>query len=189
MIRDVIPHLLRFAVTLTSVDDAPDLVQDTLVQAWAKRHQYDPTRGSLRAWTMAIVADRARAHPSHSHERTNRHRNNHRLADNIHDRPPSGPKALPREILDGRGCARRCCAGGLDHAVGSETLATSRPRQTYGCPDWAQDVRQLVGDVPLHWEDHRDLAHVDHRRRLETTAFTGRPSCGSKPQSTSNPEP
>ena len=53
--------MFRFAVTLSSLDDADDLVQDALARAWAKRHQFDPDRGSLRSWLLAIVADQARS--------------------------------------------------------------------------------------------------------------------------------
>jgi RNA polymerase sigma-70 factor (ECF subfamily) len=50
----------RFAVSLSSLDDADDLVQDALARAWVKRAAYDPSRGSPRSWLLAIVADRAR---------------------------------------------------------------------------------------------------------------------------------
>jgi RNA polymerase sigma factor (sigma-70 family) len=53
--------LFRFAVTLSSRDDAEDLVQDALARAWARRDQFDPARGSLRSWLLAIVADQARS--------------------------------------------------------------------------------------------------------------------------------
>ena len=53
--------LFRFAVTLSSLDDADDLVQDALARAWTKRHQFDPGRGSLRSWLLAILADQARS--------------------------------------------------------------------------------------------------------------------------------
>ena len=55
-----LPDLWRFAVSLSSLDDADDLVQDSLARAWAKRATYDPARGSARSWLLAIVADRAR---------------------------------------------------------------------------------------------------------------------------------
>ena len=55
-----LPDIWRFAVSLSSLDDADDLVQDTLARAWAKRASYDPARGSARSWLLAIVADRAR---------------------------------------------------------------------------------------------------------------------------------
>jgi RNA polymerase sigma-70 factor (ECF subfamily) len=53
--------MFRFAVTLSSRDDADDLVQDAMARAWKKRGQFDPARGSLRAWLLAIVADQARS--------------------------------------------------------------------------------------------------------------------------------
>ena len=52
--------MFRFAVTLSSLDDADDLVQDALARAWTKRAQFDPDRGSQRSWLLAIVADQAR---------------------------------------------------------------------------------------------------------------------------------
>jgi RNA polymerase sigma-70 factor (ECF subfamily) len=55
------PAMFRFAVTLSSRDDADDLVQDALARAWKKRGQFDPARGSLRSWLLAIVADQARS--------------------------------------------------------------------------------------------------------------------------------
>jgi RNA polymerase sigma factor (sigma-70 family) len=54
------PVMFRFAVTLSSLDDAEDLVQDALARAWVKRASFDPDRGSLRSWLLAIVADQAR---------------------------------------------------------------------------------------------------------------------------------
>jgi RNA polymerase sigma-70 factor (ECF subfamily) len=36
-----------------------DLVQEVLARAWAKRHQYDPARGTPSAWLLAITADLA----------------------------------------------------------------------------------------------------------------------------------
>jgi RNA polymerase sigma-70 factor (ECF subfamily) len=53
--------MFRFAVTLSSIDDADDLVQDAMARAWTKRGQFDPARGSLRSWLLAIVADQARS--------------------------------------------------------------------------------------------------------------------------------
>ncbi|WP_375480419.1 RNA polymerase sigma factor [uncultured Jatrophihabitans sp.] len=53
--------MFRLAVTLSSLDEADDIVQDALTRAWAKRHQFDLGRGSLRSWLLAIVADQARS--------------------------------------------------------------------------------------------------------------------------------
>jgi RNA polymerase sigma-70 factor (ECF subfamily) len=55
-----LPDLWRFAVSLSSLDDADDIVQDALTRAWTKRDSFDPSRGSPRSWLLAIVADRAR---------------------------------------------------------------------------------------------------------------------------------
>jgi RNA polymerase sigma-70 factor, ECF subfamily len=57
------PHLSkmgRLAERLSGTADRDDVLQETLVRAWLKRHQYDPLRGSLSAWLMAITADQAR---------------------------------------------------------------------------------------------------------------------------------
>jgi DNA-directed RNA polymerase specialized sigma24 family protein len=52
--------LRRYAATRGPLDDAEDLVQDTLTRAWAKRAQFVPERGPVIAWLIAILADRAR---------------------------------------------------------------------------------------------------------------------------------
>lgn len=53
--------LFRFAATLTSVNDAEDLVQEALSRGWLKREQYDSQRGSVQAWLLSILAGQARA--------------------------------------------------------------------------------------------------------------------------------
>ncbi|MFC8733667.1 RNA polymerase sigma factor [Luteimicrobium sp. NPDC057192] len=50
----------RLAYVLVGPHDADDVVQDAAERAWAKRHTFDPARGSVRPWLLAIVADRAR---------------------------------------------------------------------------------------------------------------------------------
>jgi RNA polymerase sigma factor (sigma-70 family) len=55
-----LPMMFRFAASLSSLDDAEDVVQDALARAWVKRAQFDPARGSLRSWLLAIVANQAR---------------------------------------------------------------------------------------------------------------------------------
>lgn len=52
--------MYRFAVSLSSIDRAEDLVQEALARAWVKREQFDSSRGSPKTWLLAIVADRAR---------------------------------------------------------------------------------------------------------------------------------
>lgn len=56
-----LPAMWRFAASLSSADDAEDLVQNSLLRAWVKRESFDPARGSATGWLLAIVADQARA--------------------------------------------------------------------------------------------------------------------------------
>jgi RNA polymerase sigma factor (sigma-70 family) len=59
----VSPHLRSMALLaarLAGGADRDDLVQEALTRAWQKRHTYDPSRGSVRVWLLAIVGDRAR---------------------------------------------------------------------------------------------------------------------------------
>lgn len=42
--------------------DAADVVQDALLQAWRTRESYDESRGSVRTWLLVVVADRCRKH-------------------------------------------------------------------------------------------------------------------------------
>ncbi len=59
----VAPHLQAMgylAARLAGATDRDDVVQEALTRAWRKRSQFDPSRGSPRAWLLAIVADRAR---------------------------------------------------------------------------------------------------------------------------------
>lgn len=48
--------------------EAEEVVQDTLVQAWRKQHQFDPERGTERAWLFGILRNVA----------SSRHRKNER---------------------------------------------------------------------------------------------------------------
>lgn len=57
------PHLAamaHLAARLAGAADRDDVVQEALARAWRKRGNYDPTKGTPRAWLLAIVADRAR---------------------------------------------------------------------------------------------------------------------------------
>ncbi|TDW19377.1 RNA polymerase sigma-70 factor (ECF subfamily) [Kribbella kalugense] len=57
------PHLAamaRLAGRLAVGADRDDIVQEALARAWAKRGQYDASRGTPSAWLLAITADQAR---------------------------------------------------------------------------------------------------------------------------------
>jgi RNA polymerase sigma-70 factor (ECF subfamily) len=57
------PHLAamaRLAGRLAVGADRDDIVQEALARAWAKRSQYDASRGTPSAWLLAITADQAR---------------------------------------------------------------------------------------------------------------------------------
>ncbi len=56
------PHwqvLAGLARRLSASADWEDVLQEALAACWRKRHQFDPDRGSLRNWLLAIVADQA----------------------------------------------------------------------------------------------------------------------------------
>ena len=42
-----------------------DVVQEALLRAWRRRETFDPDRGTVRAWLVAIMLDRARRHRLH----------------------------------------------------------------------------------------------------------------------------
>ncbi len=56
------PHLRPIALLvarLAPAADRDDVVQEVLIRAWTKRHQFDPARGTAAAWLLAIAADQA----------------------------------------------------------------------------------------------------------------------------------
>lgn len=55
-----LPALRRLAATYAPAADREDLVQDTLVRAWAKRETFDPSRGEAKNWLLAVLADQGR---------------------------------------------------------------------------------------------------------------------------------
>jgi RNA polymerase sigma factor (sigma-70 family) len=50
----------RLVNRLVPQADQNDVIQEALIRAWLKRHQFDPRRGSLSTWLLAITADQAR---------------------------------------------------------------------------------------------------------------------------------
>jgi RNA polymerase sigma-70 factor, ECF subfamily len=59
-VRPQVDRMARLAARLAPDADRDDIVQEALVRAWQKRHQFDPTRGTPGTWLLAITADRAR---------------------------------------------------------------------------------------------------------------------------------
>lgn len=55
-----IPAMTRLAARMSTSADADDIVQEALIRAWRKRDRYDPNRGSLPGWLLAVTADQAR---------------------------------------------------------------------------------------------------------------------------------
>lgn len=58
-VREHLPAMWSLAWRLAG-DDAADVQQEALLQAWRTGTSYDPSRGSLRTWLLVIVADRCR---------------------------------------------------------------------------------------------------------------------------------
>lgn len=55
------PAILRVALALCPrAEDAEDVVQDALLRAYRSLRGFDTRRGSLRAWLVAVTANRAR---------------------------------------------------------------------------------------------------------------------------------
>ncbi|MGH3647937.1 MAG: RNA polymerase sigma factor [Micromonosporaceae bacterium] len=59
-VRPYLRPMSRLAARLAPEADRDDVVQESLARAWAKRNQYDGSRGSPSAWLLAITADQAR---------------------------------------------------------------------------------------------------------------------------------
>jgi RNA polymerase sigma-70 factor (ECF subfamily) len=57
----VAPHWTAMArLAARSGSDPDDILADALADAWRKRAQFDPARGSARSWLLAITADQRR---------------------------------------------------------------------------------------------------------------------------------
>lgn len=54
------PDMARFARGVAPSGRWEDVLQEALVAAWRKWSQFDESRGSVRNWLLAIVADQAR---------------------------------------------------------------------------------------------------------------------------------
>jgi RNA polymerase sigma-70 factor (ECF subfamily) len=94
------PHLAamaRLAARLAPTADRDDIVQESLVRAWVKRGQFDPDRGALSSWLLAITADQARKARVRSRPRAELD-DGRRVAGN--DPPAPGPDPVSADNLD-----------------------------------------------------------------------------------------
>ena len=67
--RAVEPHWEAMAAIAARAGDArDDVLQEALAAAWRRRRSYDPARGGLRGWLLAIAVDACS-----KHWRNNRH--------------------------------------------------------------------------------------------------------------------
>jgi RNA polymerase sigma-70 factor (ECF subfamily) len=48
------------ASRLAPQSDVDDVVQEALASAWQRRRQFDPNRGTARAWLLTLTAEQAR---------------------------------------------------------------------------------------------------------------------------------
>lgn len=53
-------RMIRLAARLAPRCGPDDIVQEALIRAWRHRERFDPERGSIASWLMAIVANEAR---------------------------------------------------------------------------------------------------------------------------------
>jgi RNA polymerase sigma factor (sigma-70 family) len=61
--EQVRPHfaaMAHLAARIAPSAQRDDIVQEALTRAWRKRRLFNPSRGTLRSWLLAITADRAR---------------------------------------------------------------------------------------------------------------------------------
>ena len=54
------PAMAHLAARLARGESRDDIVQEALSRAWRKRKLYDPARGTVRTWLLAITAGEAR---------------------------------------------------------------------------------------------------------------------------------
>ena len=59
-VEDALPALHRLVWRLAPSGFGEDIIQEALTRAWRKRAQYDPRRGAVSSWLLAIAADQCR---------------------------------------------------------------------------------------------------------------------------------
>lgn len=93
------PHLARMAnlvARLAPGTDRDDVVQEALARAWAKRRQFDATRGTAANWLLAITADQAAKAKRRARPTTPLDAGHDRAVDATSDRTVDVERALTR---------------------------------------------------------------------------------------------
>jgi RNA polymerase sigma factor (sigma-70 family) len=132
------PHLAqmgRLAERLCGVADRDDVVQDALLRAWTKRAQFEPRRGALASWLLAITFDQARR----------RHRSVRRSIQIIGSPTHSGEDRLDLERAVARLSSRQRLAVDCYYFVG---LSISETAAVMGCSEGT--VKSTLSDARGH---------------------------------------
>src|SRR5580658_3843620 len=124
--------IYRYLVLRTGQSVAEELTAETFARAFAGRHRFDPSRGTVRAWLYGIAANLAR------HHRRDEQRHLARLA-------ALGPDELVTPDGSGQLADRMRLAG---------ALASLQPRQRHvvvllGLGDLSYDEAAVVLSVPV----------------------------------------
>lgn len=85
------PQMRRLAERLAGPSERDDVLQEALAAAWRSRSRYDPQRGPLRAWLLAITAN-------HAKKALRSARRHEPLTDRTHDDSPGTRLDLQRAI-------------------------------------------------------------------------------------------
>ena len=117
------PQMRRLAERLAGPIERDDVLQEALAAAWRARSRFDPERGPLRAWLLAITAN-------HAKKALRSARRPEPLVDRPHDDPPGTRLDLERAIHDLP--ARQRLAVELCYFVG---LPIGEAAAVMGCAD------------------------------------------------------
>ena len=144
------PHwdaMYRLAARLAGSSNGDDVLQEALSAAWRKHGQYEPERGSARAWLLAIVADQA-------YKQRRRHRPTFELVTDVIDQAAlaDGPSVVDLSAAMRKLTRRQQLAVTLHYYLG---MPISESAEVMGCSpgtvkstlsDARQRLRVLLGD-------------------------------------------
>ena len=182
-LTSVIPHLRAFARGLCGRPDlADDLVQETMLKAWAAQERFEPGT-SMRAWTFVILRN---AYLTDMRRNRFRGEYDETVAERILVAPPGqeGPLHLDdmhRALLtlppERREALLLVGAGGFSYeeaaeicgcAVGTIKSRVGRARATLTrMIENGEMPRRASGDPPAHATIMQDLAHVSSGGHLK----------------------